>query len=197
MKDIILVTENWKGTETNMLMSFVDYIKNIVLETNKDKMELALQTMELERTKDKSDIWVEDYLAANKSYSARYCGSETQLRYFLQGVYNDKNAEVRFDESRCSEDCLSILQDLGLDIQGNLFTGIDEMHERRMYDVEIQETLCKILSVEADSMEDALEKAEEMYSSEEIVLGYGEFIDIDFMPSQDEKLKMKRNLRSR
>ena len=71
------------------------------------------------------------------------------------------------------------------------------LKERRMYEVEIVETLCKIESVEADSIEDAIEQVEELYSSSDIVLGSGEFVDVDFMPSQEEKLKMKRNLRSR
>ena len=197
MREIIMVTENWKGTETNMLFNFVDYIRNVVLETNKDKMEIALQTFELERTRETPDVWVEDYLAANKSYSARYCYNKTQLLNFLQGVYNDKNAEVRFDESRCSEGCLLVLQDLGIDIKGKVLEGLEEIQERRMYDVEIIETLCKIESVEADSIEDAIEQVEELYSSSDIVLDMGEFVDVEFLPSQEEKLKMKRNLRSR
>ena len=112
-------------------------------------------------------------------------GQQTLLN-FLQGVYNDKNAEVRFDESRCSEGCLLVLQDLGIDIKGNVLEGLEEIQERRMYDVEIKETLCKIESVEVDSIEDAIEQVEEMYSSSEIVLDSGEFVDVEFMPSQEE-----------
>ena len=89
------------------------------------------------------------------------------------------------------------LQELGISIYGKEVRETEVMKERRMYEVEIVETLCKIESVEADSIEDAIEQVEELYSSSDIVLGSGEFVDVDFMPSQEEKLKMKRNLRSR
>ena len=50
MQDMIMVTENWKGTETNMLLNFTDYMKDIVFHTNKEKMEIALEVLELEHT---------------------------------------------------------------------------------------------------------------------------------------------------
>lgn len=52
MHDMIMVTENWKGTETNMLLNFTDYMKDIVFHTNKEKMEIALEVLELEQTRE-------------------------------------------------------------------------------------------------------------------------------------------------
>lgn len=197
MHEMIMVTENWKGTETNMLLNFVDYMKDVVFQTNKEKMEIALEVLELEHTRDLRHEWVETYLAANKSYSARYCADYNQLLQFLKGKLNDNVEEARFDCERSSKECLEKLQDLGISIYGKEVREAEVMKERRMYEVEIVETLCKIESVEADSIEDAIEQVEELYSSSDIVLGSGEFVDVDFMPSQEEKLKMKRNLRSR
>lgn len=197
MQDMIMVTENWKGTETNMLLNFTDYMKDIVFHTNKEKMEIALEVLELEHTRDLREEWVETYLAANKSYSARYCADYNQLISFLKGKLNDDYENTRFDCERCSKDCLEKLQELGISIYGKDVREAEVMNERRIYEVEIVETLCKIESVEADSIEDAIEQVEELYSTSNIVLGSGEFVDVDFMPSQEEKLKMKKNLRSR
>ena len=197
MQDMIMVTENWKGTETNMLLNFTDYMRDIVFHTNKEKMEIALEVLELEHTRDLREEWVETYLAANKSYSARYCADYNQLISFLKGKLNDDYENTRFDCERCSKDCLEKLQELGISIYGKDVREAEVMNERRIYEVEIVETLCKIESVEADSIEDAIEQVEELYSTSNIVLGSGEFVDVDFMPSQEEKLKMKKNLRSR
>ena len=197
MQDMIMVTENWKGTETNMLLNFTDYMKEIVFHTHKEKMEIALEVLELEHTRDLREEWVETYLAANKSYSARYCADYNQLISFLKGKLNDDYENTRFDCERCSKDCLEKLQELGISIYGKDVREAEVMNERRIYEVEIVETLCKIESVEADSIEDAIEQVEELYSTSNIVLGSGEFVDVDFMPSQEEKLKMKKNLRSR
>lgn len=50
------------------------------------------------------------------------------------------------------------------------------------YDVEIVETLSRVVEIEADSYEDAEATAEEMYDNTEIVLDYEDKEDTDYKP---------------
>ena len=43
------------------------------------------------------------------------------------------------------------------------------------FDVNVQEVLSRTISVDAESLEDAISKVEEMYHNEGIVLDYGDF----------------------
>ena len=197
MQDMIMVTENWKGTETNMLLNFTDYMKDIVFHTNKEKMEIALEVLELEHTRDLKEEWVETYLAANKSYSARYCADYNQLLQFLKGKLNDDIEEVRFDCERCSKDCLEKLQELGISIYGNVIQEAEIAKEVRDYEVEVKEVLSRIETVNADSLEDAIDKVMDKYHAQEIVLDAEDFVGVDFLPSEEEKNKTMKHLRSR
>lgn len=44
------------------------------------------------------------------------------------------------------------------------------------FKIEIQETLSRIIEVEADNIEEAIFKANEMYNNEEIVLSENDFV---------------------
>ena len=197
MQDMIMVTENWKGTETNMLLNFTDYMKDIVFHTNKEKMEIALEVLELEQTRDLKHEWVETYLAANKSYSARYCADYNQLLQFLKGKLNDDIKEVRFDCERCSKECLEKLQELGISIYGKVVQEAKVAKEVRDYEVEVKEVLSRIETVNADSLEDAIDKVMDKYHAQEIVLDAEDFVEVDFLPSEEEKNKTMKHLRSR
>ena len=197
MQDMIMVTENWKGTETNMLLNFTDYMRDIVFHTNKEKMEIALEVLELEHTRDLREEWVETYLAANKSYSARYCADYNQLLQFLKGKLNDDIEEVRFDCERCSKDCLEKLQELGISIYGKVVQETEITKEVRDYEVEVKEVLSRIETVNAESLEDAIDKVMDKYHAQEIVLDAEDFVGVDFLPSEEEKNKTMKHLRSR
>ena len=197
MQEIIMVTENWKGTETNMLLNFVDYMKDIVFQTNKEKMEIALEVLELEKTRDLRTDWVETYLAANKSYSARYCADYNQLLAFLKGNLNDNFVNTRFDCERCSKDCLEKLQELGISIYGRVVHEAKPEKEVRDYEVEVKETLSRVESIHAESLEDAIDKVMDKYHAQEIILDAEDFVGVDFLPSEEEKSRTKKNLRSR
>lgn len=45
------------------------------------------------------------------------------------------------------------------------------------FKIEIQETLQRVVEVEADSLEEALDQVDSMYQNEEIVLGEHDFKD--------------------
>ena len=70
LKDMILVTENDRGTETNMLMTLDDYKSFIAVD---DMSELADNLLQLGRTLGKADNFTEYYRAANVTVSARFC----------------------------------------------------------------------------------------------------------------------------
>lgn len=129
INEMILVTENRKGTETNALMTFPDFLKYIDIEQLDTQIELAEIMTDLGRTLGLSNEWAEIYFMANKSVSARYCTDQRQLGQFLQGYYNSTDQKVRFDESMCSETCLNKLQAIGMDRRG-VITGMGLHYEK-------------------------------------------------------------------
>lgn len=48
------------------------------------------------------------------------------------------------------------------------------------YKIYIKETLSHIVEIKAESSHDALEEVKRMYWNSEIVLGYGDYDDVDF-----------------
>lgn len=47
-------------------------------------------------------------------------------------------------------------------------------------------TLCRTEQIEANSKQEAIDKAREAYKKEEIVLDYSDFIDVEFKAVADE-----------
>ena len=114
LKDMILVTENDRGTETNMLMTLDDYKSFIAVD---DMSELADNLLQLGRTLGKADNFTEYYRAANVTVSARFCLDDIQLGHFLQGFYNDSK-EFRFDKEASSYECVAKLKEIGMTDKG-------------------------------------------------------------------------------
>lgn len=117
--DIILVTENHNGSETNLLMDFMDFLDFAVKESWLSLKELAEDMATLGMTCGEKEKWMESYFAENTTLSARYCADEKQLEAFLRGGYNT-DKEWKFDEQRCSENCLDRLNVLGISRDGRL-----------------------------------------------------------------------------
>ena len=173
--DIILVTENYKGTEKNMLMNFTEYMIQFGMQTGKTPSEAAFHTLDLERSKNDRGMWTEVYFSANKSVNARYCVDMDQLCYFLSGRYNDKNAEYYLDGERCSKECFELLDELGINRDGSYREGPE--HERD-YAIEIREVLSRVENIKAASLEEAIDKVMEKYHKQEIVLDAEDFKDV-------------------
>ena len=57
------------------------------------------------------------------------------------------------------------------------------------YNVEVVETLSKVVEIEADSYKEAEEKAEEMYDNADIVLDWEDKEDTEFKPYPPQKIK--------
>ena len=121
--EIILVSENWKGTETNFLMTIADYMKYVNMDTFDSRMDVADSMIELGRTLGKENDWSELYFAGNKSVAARFCVDDRQLMKFLKGFYNSTDQKFVFAEERCSGDCLNKLTELGMDTRGTISIG--------------------------------------------------------------------------
>lgn len=123
LNEMVLVIENWKGTEINVLMTVDEYLKFICVEDYDSKGELAILMVELGRTLGQEKEWMEFFFTANKSVCARYCANEKQLTQFLQGCLNSSDQTWRFDESRCSQICLKKLNVMGMNTKGWI-TGV-------------------------------------------------------------------------
>lgn len=128
LEDIILVTDNDKGTETNFLCTFKDYMKEFICRSYEDALDVANMGIELENTRHNHQDWSESYQAANKSIYARYCTSKSQLQIFLVGKYNDGKAE--FSVERSSRECLEVLERLGIGINGGMLNGVFPHYEK-------------------------------------------------------------------
>lgn len=102
LKDMILVTENYKGTEKNMLMTLEDYKKFVSI---KDMSELAEHMLLLGRTLAQGEGFAEYYRAANVTVFAKFCSDDVELGRFLQGYYSDFQ-EFHFDKAASSPECI-------------------------------------------------------------------------------------------
>lgn len=283
--DMILVTENYKGTETNYLMDVQDYLAFIEKDSDLSRSELAENMCELGRTLGAQKDWAEIYYAANKTVSARYCAAGWQLADFLQGDYNTDKG-WRFDEKNSTRECLDSLKELGIGTNGRIggvpmhyeklesrftpgqilhnfnnsdyrvaecftdrnllvqdlhsgnyavaigaamyrrtpkemenakgivgvewdhglylpnvlsainFTALkekygappkEEAHAREdgRFDVEIKEVLSRVEPIEADTLGEAIDKAMDLYYSEQIVLDAADMKDVDFCEYRD------------
>lgn len=114
LNDIILVTENNKGTEINMLMTLEDYKEFI---SSDDMSDMADQMLLLGRTLGEENSFAEYYRAANVTVFARFCKDEVQLGKFLQGLYNDSR-NFRFDREASSQECIDKMKELAMTDRG-------------------------------------------------------------------------------
>ena len=60
------------------------------------------------------------------------------------------------------------------------------------YEIEIEETLQKVVKINANSLEEAIDIAREKYSNEEFVLDYQDYKNTDFREYRNEVLKEKK-----
>ena len=136
--NIILVTENHNGSETNSLMDLLAFIDFAEKESWLSLKELAEDMAVLGRTCGGKEKWMESCFAEDTTLFARYCADEKQLEAFLQGGYNT-DKEWKFDEQRCSENCLDCLKALGISTDKRLeqehgtpgqMKKLDEHHSR-------------------------------------------------------------------
>lgn len=112
LKDMILVMENYKGTERNMLMTLEDYKKFVAID---DMSELADQMLLLGRTL--AEGFTEYYRAANVTVFAKFCRDDVELGRFLQGYYNDSK-KFYFDKATSYPECITKMDEIGMTDRG-------------------------------------------------------------------------------
>lgn len=123
LEDIIFITENWKGTETNYLFAPKDYLEVIMNAYKDSPQDITRAVEELYQTKERKDGtlgrgWSELYVSSNKSFYARFCGDESELSGFLLGYGNHDDKVVPFDVEKCSPECLEVLRAYGIGTDG-------------------------------------------------------------------------------
>lgn len=131
IKDILLITENSKGTEKNLIMTFEDFKQFIFVEKFLKKDELADVMVELGRTVGNDKEWSEIYFTANKTVSARYCYDAEQMTRFLQGYYNSSEQSWTFDSDRSSSICIKRLKGVGGGTNGRRKLGAYQFKHRK------------------------------------------------------------------
>ena len=140
IEDMILVIENTKGKENNMLMTLKEYKEAYLFVSSLSREESAQLLKELFDTKvsGAGNGWAECYITENKSYYAKFCGSSDELQSFLLGCYND-DKEFRFDREESSMECIQALEEYNLDVNGGMkgcmFHYEQEEHEFKQGEV--------------------------------------------------------------
>lgn len=56
----------------------------------------------------------------------------------------------------------------------------------KIYEIEIEEVLQKVVKVKADSLDEAIDKVEEEYRNVKYVLDYNDFKGVEFREFKDE-----------
>ena len=122
LKDMLLITNNNKGTEYRYLAGIEDYLAILFRAFEGSEIEMSHAIKELCQTKE-NGLWTEVYLTANKTYHARFCRDEKELRNFLSGNHKMTEGGSSFDRGRCPAECLDVLRLYGMDCRGKPVFG--------------------------------------------------------------------------
>lgn len=137
--DMLLVTNNNKGTENKYLAGIDDYMTTLFKAFAGSETDVANAVKELCQTKENSQC-AEVYLTANKTFSARFCSSGQELRDFLMGTHKMVGREAAFDKERCTKGCLEVVTAYNMDCDGHTLMG--KLHyEKQEYTFRQGETL--------------------------------------------------------
>lgn len=153
IQDMILVIQNIKGNETNMLMTLEEYKEAYLFVSSLSREESAELLKGLFDTKlsEPGSRWAECYITANKSYYAKFCNGSDELKCFLHGSYND-DKEFRFNRKESSVECLQALEEYNLDINGRA-KGFMFHYEKKEHEFKPGEVLRNFNGTEYKVME--------------------------------------------
>ena len=56
----------------------------------------------------------------------------------------------------------------------------------KIFEIEIEEVLQKVVKVKADSLDEAIDKVQERYKNEKYILDYNDFKGVEFREYKDE-----------
>lgn len=63
----------------------------------------------------------------------------------------------------------------------------------KVYQIEIEETLQKVVKIKADSLDEAIDIAQNRYSNQQYVLDYEDYKGVEFSEYKDEIIKEKKH----
>lgn len=63
----------------------------------------------------------------------------------------------------------------------------------KVYQIEIEETLQRVVKIEANSLDEAIDIAQNRYSNQEYVLDYEDYKGVEFSEYKDEVIKEKKH----
>lgn len=144
--EIIIITGDIRGISyVAGLMSYDDYMSNIVDYASDDLSfvhDNAKEIMETKGTKDKiSEVWMKP----NKNFQARFAYDKEEIKNFLNmvasGVTVDDKREIYLDKDLCSHECMIALFNMGLTNQGEEIAGRQYCYEKVSYTFQEGETL--------------------------------------------------------
>ena len=69
-----------------------------------------------------------------------------------------------------------------MDYKYGYFIQKEVLGMSQIYEIEIKETLLKVLSIEANSLSDAIDKAMDEYFSQKVILSADDFSEVEFEP---------------
>lgn len=141
IQDMVLVIENTKGSEKNMLMTLKEYKEEYLFVASLSREQSAELLKDLFDTKfsEAGKGWAECYITANKSYYAKFCNSSDELQCFLHGSYND-DKKFQFDREKSSRECMWALEEYNLDVSGGA-KGFMFHYEQREHEFKQGEVL--------------------------------------------------------
>lgn len=67
---------------------------------------------------------------------------------------------------------------------------------KQVYQIEIEETLQRVVTTKANSLEEAIDKVEQRYKDEKYVLDYNDFKGVEFREYIDKEVDYKKELKS-
>lgn len=90
--------------EVNYVMTLDDYMAHLDMYELLSEPDFLKDMIKLGKTAAEESVWVENYVAANKTVMAKFCKDRGQLEHFMEGFYNDSNNEWRFDKDESSKE---------------------------------------------------------------------------------------------
>ena len=63
----------------------------------------------------------------------------------------------------------------------------------KVYQIEIEETLQRIVDIQANSLDEAIDIAQNRYSNQEYVLDYEDYKGVEYREYKDEVIKEKKH----
>lgn len=119
LDEIIMIKEHLRGRTLNYLGMLDDFTQIHVRQKTDSIVQAGQLVNELAQTRADESGWLKMTFSEHKWVEARFCASESQLRGFLGGRFDNIEEKVIFDESLCNAYCLDKVTSLGMKMDGS------------------------------------------------------------------------------